>query len=149
MSEKRILVSACLLGWRCRYDGATKIDRNLISGAKAENRSLVPACPEVLGGLGVPRQPAAIIGGDGHAVLKGKARVLDAQGMDVSKAFILGADRTLDIARRTSCSLAILKEDSPSCGACFIKDVKGNKRKGMGVTAALLSSQNISIESHS
>ena len=139
----RVLISACLVGWRCRYDGESRTDRDLLKKAKSEGWSLVPVCPEVLGGLGVPREPASIIGTDGMAVLKGKARVADLAGRDVTRAFILGAYRTLEIAEKTSCGMAIFKEKSPSCGVQVIENKGKFPKKGGGVTAALLSLNNI------
>lgn len=106
----------------------------------------MPVCPEVLGGLGIPREPAAIVAGDGQAVIRGNARVINKKGRDVTKAYVSGAKKTLEIARKTLCFKAILKENSPSCGVTCIKDREGIRRKGKGVTAMLLRSNNIPIE---
>jgi len=142
-------VSACLVGWNCRYDGGSKLSKEILALASKEGWSLAPACPEVLGGLGIPREPATIIGGDGKAVIEGKARVMDKSGRDVTRQFVTGAKKTLEIAQRTCCVKAIFKENSPSCGVNFITDAEGRAIKGMGVAAALFYSRNIPVEGRS
>lgn len=109
-----ILASACLCGIRCRYDGASKPVmelRRLLALGRCH-----PFCPEQLGLLTTPRKPAEIVGGNGHDVLEGRARVLlrDRTG-DVTEAFLLGARRSLQIAQLLSPEIVILKEKSPSC----------------------------------
>ncbi|MFZ5967991.1 MAG: DUF523 domain-containing protein [Bacillota bacterium] len=140
-----ILVSACLAGIRCRYDGSDKLIQeiqNLVKEGKA-----VLVCPEQLGGLSTPREPAEIQGGDGSAVLKGQASVISKDGKDVTAGFIKGAEETLKIAQLYDIEYAVLKARSPSCG----KDVIYNgsfskeKRAGDGVAAALLIDHGIKI----
>ena len=94
------LVSACLAGVPCRYDGGAKPDAAIVR-AVAEGRAL-PACAEVAGGLPTPRPPAEIRGGDGADVLRGTARVVTEQGADVTAEFVDGARRVADeaVARR-------------------------------------------------
>ena len=124
----KILVSACLLGSRCRYDGGAKPDARVIAlGAEHE---LVPVCPERLGGLEAPREPSEISGG----------RVFGRDGRDVTAEFELGARRALEAARRFGCRCAILKERSPSCGSSAVYDgsFSGRVVSGAGVAAALL-----------
>ncbi|GLW13038.1 hypothetical protein Misp01_81660 [Microtetraspora sp. NBRC 13810] len=138
---ERILVSACLMGREVRYDGGAKrSDDALLAGWRAEGR-LVPFCPEVECGLPVPRPPAEIEGGaGGAAVLAGAARVLTAQGADVTAAFLTGAQAALDVARSFGVRIAILKEGSPSCGSLTVYDggFRGRRLPGQGVTTALL-----------
>ncbi len=140
MSRKRILVSRCLLGDPVRYDGRSKaLSHPLLEKWLNEGR-LVPVCPELEGGLPVPRPAAEISGGDGGAVLDGAARVITEQGTDITGAFLSGARRALETARAAGCNAALLKERSPSCGCRRIHDgtFGGGLREGRGVTAALL-----------
>ena len=130
-----ILVSACLLGTPCRYDGSGKADARLLKlGAK---RQLIPVCPELLGGLPTPRPPAERVG----------ARILDQDGADVTAAYLRGAQETLRLARLLGCKTAILKARSPSCGAGQIYDgtFSSTLVAGQGVTAALLAQNGIVV----
>jgi uncharacterized protein YbbK (DUF523 family) len=104
-------------------------------------------CPEVDGGLGTPRPPAEILGGDGGDVLAGRARVITADGRDVTAAYLSGARRALETARRVGAERAILKSRSPSCGSDSIYDgsFAGRTRAGEGVTAALLRANGIQV----
>ncbi|GAA0993465.1 DUF523 domain-containing protein [Acrocarpospora macrocephala] len=144
----RILVSACLLGSRVRFDGKAKTSEDaLLAGWRTEGR-LVSFCPEVAGGLPVPRPPAEIErGAGGDAVLAGTAHVLRADGTDVTDAFVAGAHAALAAAHRHGVRLAILKEGSPSCGPLKIYDgtFAGHATPGQGVTAALLTANGIRV----
>ncbi|TYK46328.1 DUF523 domain-containing protein [Actinomadura decatromicini] len=144
---ERILVSSCLVGRRVRYDGAAKpVGGGLFERWRAEGR-LVPFCPEVSGGLAVPRPPAEIVGGDGHAVLDGTARVRTEHGDDMTAEFLHGARQALDAARRTGARIALLKEGSPSCGSHRVYDgtFTGTPIPGEGVTTALLEREGIRV----
>jgi uncharacterized protein YbbK (DUF523 family) len=145
---ERILVSACLMGREVRYDGRAKSsDHALLAAWRAEGR-LVPFCPEVEGGLPVPRPPAEIEGGaGGAAVLTGAARVLTPDGTDVTGAFLAGAQAALAVAGSFAAKIAILKEGSPSCGALRVYDgtFSGRTLPGQGVTTALLESHGIRV----
>ncbi|MFC4052370.1 DUF523 domain-containing protein [Actinomadura syzygii] len=144
---ERILVSSCLVGRPVRYDGAAKpVGGGLFERWRAEGR-LVPFCPEVSGGLAVPRPPAEIVGGDGHAVLDGTARVRTDRGDDVTAEFLHGARQALDAARRTGTRIALLKEGSPSCGSHRVYDgtFTGASIPGEGVTTALLEREGIRV----
>ncbi len=132
-----MLVSACLLGRACRFDGKDKLVKELPDALRAEKAEAVPFCPEEAGGLGTPRPAAVIVGGDGEAVLDGRARVVNDRGEDVTEAFLDGARQALDAARQHGCAVAYLKERSPSCGCAQVHTEKG-VAKGSGVTAALL-----------
>jgi uncharacterized protein YbbK (DUF523 family) len=133
----KVLVSACLLGRACRFDGKDKLVKELLDALRAERTEAVPFCPEEAGGLGTPRPAARIVGGDGEAVLDGQARVVDDRGADVTAAFLDGARQALDQARLHGCAVAYLKERSPSCGCAQVHTDKGVAR-GCGVTTALL-----------
>ncbi len=139
-----ILVSACLLGVECRFDGGSKPLETL--RRLAANGRVLPICPEQLGGLSTPRPPAEIHGGAGSEVLSGKARVEDDQGRDLSEAFRAGAHRSLELARLAGCTRAVLKERSPSCGVNHIR-VGGELKSGQGVTTALLLEDGIEVVS--
>ncbi len=143
----RILISACLIGRPVRYDGAGKpLADHRVDGWLAEGR-LVPLCPEMLGGLPVPRPPAEIVGGDGGDVLAGRAAVVTATGEDVTAAFLAGAAAALDLARREGCGHALLIDRSPSCGSLAIYDgsFSGRRTPGAGVVAALLVANGIAV----
>jgi len=142
-SKEKIIVSACLLGEKCRYDGLV-IENGEIKKL-AEKFELIPVCPEVLGGLPVPRPPAEIESGNGHTVLEGNSKIIDNLGNDVTANFIRGAQKTLKIAQRHKAQRVILKSKSPSCGLNNIIR-KGNKIKGSGVTAALLLKNRLLLE---
>lgn len=133
-----ILVSACLLGINCKYNGKNnKCPAVLrLSGEVAP----VPVCPEQLGGLPTPRKCAEIFGMGGKEVLEGKAKVINEEGVDVSSHFIKGAEEIVKIADILNIKKALLKARSPSCGAGQIYDgsFTGRLKEGDGVTAALL-----------
>ena len=130
------LCSACLLGLACRWDAAQK------RAPKVEfalaGLPVVPVCPEVAGGLLVPRAKVELKGGDGLAVLDGRARAENEEGRDVSAEFTLGARLALEAARRYGATVAVLKEGSPSCGV-HRTCVDGAWVKGQGIAAAALS----------
>jgi uncharacterized protein YbbK (DUF523 family) len=143
----RVLVSACLLGDRVRYSGGdAKTDSPVLDRWLAEGR-VVPFCPEVAGGLGVPRPPAEIRRGSGVGVLRGAAVVVTAHGQDVTASFVRGAALALERAAADGVKLAVLKDGSPSCGSEAIYDgsFTGRKHKGQGVTAALLEDHGIAV----
>jgi uncharacterized protein YbbK (DUF523 family) len=147
---EQILVSACLLGRPVRYDGTAKRrDDKILARWRAEGR-LLSVCPEVSGGLPVPRPPAEIssaAGPGGAAVLDGAAQVTTAGGVDVTAAFVRGAERTLEVARQHAVRLAVLKEGSPSCGSGRIHDgtFTGTQAVGSGVTTALLERNGVRV----
>ena len=144
---ERILVSSCLAGRPVRYDGAAKpMAGDLFERWRAEGR-LVPFCPEVSGGLAVPRPPAEIVGGEGGDVLAGTARIITDTGKDVTDEFLQGARLALETARRSGAHVALLKEGSPSCGSHRVYDgtFTGASTTGTGVTTALLRRSGIRV----
>lgn len=143
----RVLVSACLLGERVRYNGADARCASDVLARWAREGRLVPFCPEVAGGLPVPRPAAEIGQGDGRAVLRGAAPVRDQAGRDLTGFFLAGAQGALEAARAQGALLAVLKEGSPSCGTETIHDgtFTGARRAGPGVTAALLEQNGIRV----
>lgn len=140
-----VLVSACLAGVPSRFDGSGAKD-DLVSRLVAEGRAVL-VCPEVDGGLSTPRPPAEIVGGDGHDVLAGRARVLTKEGVDVTDAYVKGAHAALAAAERAGARVAVLKSRSPSCGLGRIYDGSHNRHltAGDGVTVALLRSSGMTV----
>ena len=128
-----IIVSACLLGLKCRWDGHIYPQEKQLMHLS----DLIAVCPEQLGGLATPREPAQIIDGNGFDVLNNRARVINVSGIDVTCEFIRGAKAVLRIARQYNVDRVILKERSPSCGVHHIYRGK-TLVAGMGVTCALL-----------
>ena len=125
----KILVSACLLGEKTRYDGKDNLDESLFKKLSA-HYEIVPFCPEVEGGLPIPRPKSEIVGG----------RVMNEKGEDVTSHFVRGAEKAVEVCRFLGIGIAILKDGSPSCGPRKIYDGKfaGNKIDGLGVTARKL-----------
>ncbi len=144
---ERFVVSACLAGARSRFDGTSATDP-AVRALVREGRAM-PICPEQLGGLPTPRPPAEIVGGDGSAVLEGRAKVLTADGRDVTDRFIAGASEAAELAALFGATAAILKSRSPSCGCGAVYDgsFSGRLVKGDGVLAALLAAKGIRVAS--
>lgn len=139
---QKILVSACLLGLPTRYDGASK-ERPEIRKL-AQHNTLIPVCPEQLGGLPTPRPPAEITEGDGKDVLDGGTDVINDQDNDVTENYVRGAQCALEIASLVDADLALLKEGSPACGVTRIKR-NDSDVQGMGVAAALLARDGLKV----
>ena len=131
----KILVSACLLGIPCRYDGKSKPCEAVI--ALKNEHTLIPVCPEELGGLETPRIPSEIKGD----------RVIRQDGKDVTLEYNLGAQKALQIAKVQGASVAILKAKSPSCGNRQIYDGTFGKNliDGKGITTRLLEKNSIRV----
>lgn len=132
---ENILISACLLGVACRYDG--KEGRAIDLSALSEKYHFIPVCPEIYGGLETPRTPSERVGD----------RVIMQDGRDVTENYIRGAEATLKLAKKFNCRIAILKERSPSCGSGYIYDGSFSKKlvTGDGVTAELLKKNGIKV----
>ncbi len=145
--KQKILISACLIGEKVRYNGTDLLIQHPLLKQWHRNGRLVSVCPEVTGGMSTPRAPAEIINGNGETVLSQQTMVVNNIGEDVTQAFILGAQKTLQIAKENHCIAAILTERSPSCGSNMIYDggFSGQRIKGMGVTTALLEQHNIRV----
>ncbi len=135
MGGMNILVSACLLGEQCRYDGQSRPDAAVL--ALQKKHTLIPICPEQLGGLPTPRPPAERVGN----------AVINCEGRDVTDAYERGARETLRIAQAQGCKIAVLKEKSPSCGKGRIYDGSFCHRltEGDGICAAHLSENGIAV----
>jgi uncharacterized protein YbbK (DUF523 family) len=136
------LVSACLCGFPCRFDGRSAKDpqvEKLVRMGKA-----VPICPEVLGGLSIPRTGMDIVRGEGKDVLSHSASVISKKGHDMTPFLLRGAFASLRIAKKFKIKKAWLKQRSPSCGCGQIKR-KGKLAKGDGVTTALFKREGIKV----
>lgn len=134
-----ILVSACLLGVQCRYDETGMISEEMKK--LMEEHNLIPVCPEIMGGLATPRDPAERVGD----------RIVTQNGADVTKNYKKGALETLKLAKLYQCSCVIMKERSPSCGCGRIYDGTFSRRliDGNGMTAELLLEHGIQVKGES
>ena len=130
---KTILVSACLLGENCKYNGGNNYNQAVCDFVQGQK--VIPVCPEVLGGLPTPRCPAEIVDGV----------VTNREGVCVDQQFRAGAAKALAIAKENGAELAVLQSRSPSCGVKEIYDgsFSGRKIPGQGVFAALLQAEGI------
>ncbi|MGL4607498.1 MAG: DUF523 domain-containing protein [Eubacteriaceae bacterium] len=137
--DQKILVSACLVGIKCRYDETGNLIPT-IRQLMLENKA-IPVCPEVLGGASTPREPGEIV------VENGKRKVVTAKNEDVTESFVTGAERALETAKKSKVKLAILKSNSPSCGCGKIYDgtFTHTKIDGDGITTALLKENGIRV----
>lgn len=135
----KILVSACLLGVECRYNGKGELKKDIEMLLK--EHELIPVCPEQLGGLATPRDPAEIQGN----------KIITKTGVNVTKEYLKGAEEVLKLAKLYNCSTAILKERSPSCGYGKIYDGTFSKIliDGNGAAADLLIKNGIKVTGES
>ena len=142
--KENVLVSACLLGVSCRYDGKSGERKEILELMKEYN--FIPVCPEQLGGMETPREPSEIISGNGEEV-----RGVNRLGQDVTVCFTQGAREVLRLGKLFKCRRAILKERSPSCGHGVIYDgtFSGTTAAGSGVTAMLLEENGITVTGES
>lgn len=131
----KILVSACLLGKNCKYNGGNNLNQGVLEFI--EGHEVIGVCPEQLGGFSTPRLPAEIVAG----------LVTNKEGVSVDNEFRKGAQEALAVALENKVDLAILQSRSPSCGVKEIYDgsFSGKKIKGQGVFAKLLSARGIKV----
>ena len=144
----KILMSACLLGQKVRYDGGDCIQHHVRLQAWIKAGRVITICPEMAGGLPTPRPPAEIQDGKmGSAVLNRDAVIKTNTGQDVTDEFIIGAQKSLALAQNHHIRVAILKAKSPSCGSNVIYDGTFSRKliPGMGVTATLLNQHDILV----
>jgi len=142
--SRPILVSACLLGLVTRYDGTSKRNEKVLAYLREHRLIPVPICPEQLAGLPTPRPATRFTSGDGTSLLAGAGTVANAEGTIVNELFLRGAVEALKTARLCGCSIALLKERSPSCGVHQVY-LQEAVVAGRGVTAALLLQNGIDI----
>ncbi len=139
--KEKVIVSACLLGLRCRYNGKILEKRQL----PVKEEEIILVCPETLAGLKMPRTPSFFNNEKtGKGVLKGETKVVSSDGEDRTEEFLKGSKKALEIAKRYGVKKAYLKERSPSCGVNVVY-VNNERKKGMGVTAALFKENGIEV----
>ena len=144
---EKVLISACLLGKRVRYDGnALSVFAKILDQWMTEGR-VVSICPEVDAGMSIPRAPAELSNGDGYDVWEGTALVFEDAGTDVTTYFKKGAQLALEMCRKHNVKVAVLADKSPSCGSSEIYDGSFTNKKidGVGVTAALLKENGVEV----
>lgn len=142
--RRPVLVSACLLGLNTRYNAKIKQCTDVVNFLEHNNMLPIPCCPEQLGGLATPRPSCSFRNGDGDAVLNRRAKLLNTEGEDKTENFILGAKQSLEVAKIAQCTLALLKEKSPSCGVHSVYQEQ-QLITGKGVTTALLQQNGILV----
>lgn len=132
---EKLLISACLIGTNCKYNGKNNY-LELVEELK-KKYELIPVCPEILGGLDIPRNPSEIKNN----------KVISNKGIDVTKEFNLGAKSTLEITMNNNVKIALLKDGSPSCGSNYVYDgtFSKTKIKGNGITTILLKENGIKV----
>lgn len=144
-----LLVSRCLGGAKCRYNGEGKPNPAVIEFLRGlqEGRDYVFICPETAGKLPIPRLPGEISGGDAAKVWAGTAKVQNPEGADYTPGFIAGAEAACQTAERTHATTALLKEKSPSCGVHLVHngDFDGTTVPGLGVAAYALARQGVRL----
>ena len=135
MGKEKILISACLIGLNCKYNGGNNENNKLVELMK--EKDLIPICPEQLGGLKTPRTSAE----------RKQEKVITKEGVDVTKEYQKGAEEVLKLAKKLNIKKAVLKSRSPSCGIDEIYDgtFSHNLVKGDGVTAELLKKNGIEV----
>ena len=132
---EKILVSACLLGINCKYDGNNNKNDKVLEYIK--DKEVIPICPEIMGGLSTPRIPSEIL----------NDKVINSEGLDVTDNFVKGANEVLYLAKLFNVKKALLKAKSPSCGVGEIYDgtFTHTKINGDGMTTRLLKENNIEV----
>lgn len=143
----KVLISACLLGERVRYDGkALSISAKILNDWLSHGQ-VISICPEVDAGMSIPRAPAEIVNGDGYDILSGTAVVVDNAVNDVTWYFHKGAQMALELCNKHNIKVAVLTEKSPSCGSSVIYDGRFSSEtiEGVGVTTALLRNNGVRV----
>lgn len=133
----KVLISACLLGDNVKYSGGNNLTPELVTLLEKYNVDIVKVCPECFGGLPIPRVPSEIK----------ENKVFSKDNRDVTEEFLIGAEKTLKIAKENDVNFAILKERSPSCGSSYIYDgnFSGKIIEGQGVATRKLNEENIIV----
>jgi uncharacterized protein YbbK (DUF523 family) len=148
--QNKILVSACLMGFKVRYNGSEKTSLQQTLARWQQEQRLVVHCPELAAGLVTPRPPAEIVAGFGDDVMRDTARIVENTGQDVTAHYQLAAWLALQTAQNENCCAALLTDGSPTCGSQRIYDgtFSGRQKEGRGVAAALLEQHGIKVFSH-
>ena len=135
--EIKVLISACLLGDNVKYSGGNNLTPELVTLLEKYNVKIVKICPECFAGLPIPRVPSEIR----------EDKVYGKDGRDITEEFLVGAEKTYQVAKRKQVVFAILKERSPSCGSSYIYDgsFSGKVIQGQGFTTRKLNEKNIIV----
>ena len=144
----KVLISACLLNLPTRYNGESKIKKELVQKLKEKDISFVPLCSEQLGGLCTPREPSEIeTGKTAKDVIEGKAKVFTKEGKDLTEYFLKGSHIIVNFCKEFNITEAVLEERSPSCGVNEVYSGKfdGKLIPGRGVLAELLTQNGIKV----
>lgn len=143
----KILISACLMGQKVRYNGKDLLQETEGFQALKQQHELISLCPEVAGGLSTPRPPAEVQNGSAAKVFESNGKVIATTGDDVTQAFISGAEQAVSLCKEHNIRFAVLTESSPSCGRNKVYDgsFSGNKIEGMGLTAYLLEKNGVKV----
>ncbi|WP_312685771.1 DUF523 domain-containing protein [Kosakonia sp.] len=147
VQQTKILVSACLMGLKVRYNGSEKAALQATLQRWQQENRLVIHCPELAAGLPVPRLPAEIVAGNGADVMRGRAQIIENSGQDVTAHYQLAAWLALQAAQQAGCSAALLTDGSPTCASQSIYNgtFSGTRQPGMGVATALLQQHGIRV----
>lgn len=145
--KNKLLVSSCLLGNLVRYDGNHSLLEYELLTSLSRHFEVITICPEVAGGLAIPRTPCEIFSGEGIDVIQKRAKVLSQTGADCTNEFLLGAQLALQLVKEHKIKYALLKAKSPSCGNQTIYDgsFSGKLVPGVGVTAAILEQHGVRV----
>ncbi|MBG2876565.1 DUF523 domain-containing protein [Proteus alimentorum] len=145
--KNKILVSACLMGFKVRYNGTEKARLNTVLEQWQQEQRLVIHCPELAAGLPTPRASAEIAGFNGDQVMQNSAKVIESTGNDVTAHYQLAAWLALRTALDSNCIVALFTDKSPTCGSQYIYDgnFSGVIKQGEGVATALLRQHGIKV----
>jgi len=135
-----IAISSCLIGKKCRYNGADSFCQALVDELNENDCEYIDICPELLAGLPTPRTPCEIVGGEGKDVVAGTAKIVDVNGNDITSAMLNGAKKAFDVCIKKKVEKAYLKQNSPTCGCGKIYDGSFTSalKDGNGIFAELL-----------
>ena len=139
-----VAISSCITGIRCRYNSKDSYNPSLMESV---NDNYIAVCPETLAGFEIPRAACEIAGGSGEDVLRGTARIIDKNGVDITEPMIQGAEKALKICLENNITKAYLQSNSPTCGFGKIHDgsFSGTLRSGNGIFSALLIQHGIEV----
>lgn len=137
-----ILVSACLIGVPCRYNGTSALNEKLLEELREE--VILAICPEVISGLGIPRIPFELPSLNYEKIIEGKEKILNKDNKDITDSILKGLFEIIEIVKLMRVKKAYLKEKSPCCGVSYIY-INGIKKNGMGIFTYLLTKNGIKV----
>ena len=144
MEREPCLISACLLGINCRYDGTHRALNPGLIAELIKTFYLIPVCPEQLGGLPTPRPPAQFFGGTGKELIHGRAKLVDEEGRETTSYILKAAEEVLKLTDLFGIKTAIFKDKSPACGVERVY-MEGQIVSGEGVVTAVLRTKGLKI----